>query len=35
MDDLQAYIDADPVSQIVRAANKKAAQAAKITQSAA
>jgi hypothetical protein len=35
MDDLQAYIDADPVSQIIRAANKKASQAAKITQSAA
>lgn len=34
MDDLQAYIDGDPVSQMIRAANKKA-QAAKITQSAA
>lgn len=35
MDDLQAYIDGDPVSQMIRAANKKAAQAKQIIQSAA
>ena len=35
MDDLQVYIDGEPVSQMVRAAQKKVAQGGKITQSAA
>jgi hypothetical protein len=35
MDDLQAYTDGDPVSQMIRAAQKRIAQGGKITQSAA
>lgn len=35
MDDLQAYIDGDPVSQMIRAAKKKVSNGAKITRSAA